>query len=62
MTAIKDIRTKRNLTQGQLADKIGQTQANVSRYENGERKLDLETAAKIAKALGCKVDDLVREQ
>ena len=62
MTAIKDIRTKRNLTQEQLADKIGKTQANVSRYENGERKLDLETAAKIAKALGCTVDDLVREQ
>lgn len=60
--SIKGWRKRKGITQQELAEIIGTTPASISRYENGERKLDLETAAKIAKALGCTVDDLVREQ
>lgn len=62
MTAIKDIRKRMNITQKQLADLAGINQTDVSRYENGERIPTLSVAIKIAKALNCTVDELVKEQ
>lgn len=59
MVAIKEIRQRLNLSQADLAARLGVSVPTVSRYETGERSPDLETAAKIAKALGCKVDDLI---
>jgi transcriptional regulator with XRE-family HTH domain len=38
--AIKQIRKKANLTQEELAVKMGKYQSYVSKYESGERKLD----------------------
>jgi UDP-N-acetylglucosamine 1-carboxyvinyltransferase len=60
--AIKEIRKSLKITQSELAKAIDTTQAAVSRYENGEANLTLVTAAKIAAALGCKVDDLIKEE
>lgn len=40
-TLLRQIRTDANLTQSQLAEKLGQTQSYVSKYENGEQRLDL---------------------
>ncbi len=40
-----------NLTQAQLAEKIGQTQSYVSKYENGEQRLDLTELEAICHAL-----------
>lgn len=62
MTAIRYIRKRLNMTQEQLSERTGISQANMSRYERGERKLTLENAAKIANALGCTVDELLKEQ
>ena len=62
MTAIRYIRKRLNMTQEQLSERTGISQANMSRYESGERKLTLENAAKIANALGCTVDELLKEQ
>ena len=62
MKGLKRIRKMRLITQKQLADAIGITQAMVSHYETGRRTPDLETAARIANALGCKVDDLIKEE
>lgn len=48
---LRQVRIDANLTQSQLAEKIGQTQSYVSKYENGEQRLDLielETVCKIA--------------
>jgi transcriptional regulator with XRE-family HTH domain len=50
------------MTQNDLAQLVDTTQAAISRYENGENSLTLETAARIANALGCKVDDLIKEE
>lgn len=59
MYTIRDMRKRLNMTQAELAHLVNTTQAAISRYENGENSLTLETAAKIANALNCKVDDLI---
>jgi len=56
---IRLIRVKKKMTQKTLAIKAGVERSMISRAERGERKPSLETAARIAKALGCKVDDLI---
>lgn len=62
MIAIKVIRRQKGMTQADLAEMLGVTPAAISRYESGERIPDIVTAAKIANALGCKVDDLIKEE
>jgi transcriptional regulator with XRE-family HTH domain len=47
------------LTQEELADKLGMTQAAISRIETGDRKPDVDDLIAIAKFFGCKVDDLI---
>lgn len=48
---LKDIRTKCNLSQDQLAKIAGVTRASISRYENGKRHIPIATAKKIATAI-----------
>jgi transcriptional regulator with XRE-family HTH domain len=38
---MRQMRMESKLTQAELADKLGQTQSYVSKYENGEQRLDL---------------------
>lgn len=45
-------RTEAGLTQRQLADRLGRPQSFVSKYERGERRLDIVELIEIAKALG----------
>ena len=59
MSALLEMRKRKNMTQSELASIIGADQPAISRYENGEHSMTLNTAYKIAKALGCKVDDLI---
>lgn len=42
----------RNMTQRELAEKSGLTEASVSRYFNGERTPNLKNAERMAKAVG----------
>lgn len=62
MTSIKDIRKRLNMTQKQLSVRTGISQENLSRYESGKRSPKIGTAFKIAKALGCTVDELIKKQ
>ena len=62
MKGLKNIRKLHHMTQNELAQMVGITQAMVSHYETGRCNPDLETAARIANALGCKVDDLIKEE
>ncbi|NOX97994.1 MAG: helix-turn-helix transcriptional regulator [Nitrospirae bacterium] len=48
---IKLARVEMDLTQTQLADKIGSTQKSISHYETGATSPSLETLVKIAKVL-----------
>ena len=56
---IKQIRLSKNLTQQQLAEKIGVMQKDISRWETGERNPKLDKLKLIAEALECKLDDLI---
>ncbi len=38
---LRQVRQEASLTQYQLAERIGQAQSYVSKYENGEQRLDL---------------------
>ena len=62
MTAIRYIRKRLNMTQEQLSERTGISQANMSRYESGKRSPKIGTAFKIAEALGCTVDELIKKQ
>ena len=55
---IKEIRVKNNVTQRELAEKLGLTLNTVSRYETGERRPRIDTVIKIAKALDVEPSDL----
>lgn len=47
-------RNAKNLSQIELSLKVGISQQALSKYESGERNPSVETAKKIAKALGFK--------
>lgn len=56
---LRQIRIDTNLTQSQLAEKIGQTQSYVSKYENGEQRLDLIELEAVCKAVGIPLTNFV---
>lgn len=56
---IRSLRMEQGLSQIELAEKIGITQAMLCYIERGSRKLSLDTAKKLADVLGCKVENLV---
>lgn len=57
-------RAAAGLSQRELARKLCQPQSFVSRYETGERRLDLIELVEVTNALGCDlrkiVDDVIR--
>lgn len=56
---LKKIRVNKNITQVELSDMTGITQQNISAYETGKNIPLLDSAAKIADALGVSLDELV---
>lgn len=56
---LKAARLAAGLTQGQLAEKVGCQQRDVSRWENGSREPLASTLKKLAQAIGCSMEDLV---
>ena len=61
MNKIKQIRERKNLTQVELAKELNMTQGIVSSWENGRYSPSIDTARKIAAALGCTMDELFGE-
>ena len=55
---IQELRIAKNLTQGELADKIDLAERNVSKIECGENFVRAQTLAKLAKALNVKIAEL----
>lgn len=51
-TLIRSARTRRGLTQAQLAARSGTSQPNISAYENGARDPSVETLRRILAAAG----------
>lgn len=56
---LKDLRKAHKFTQSQLADKLGITQANISRYEVGEQGPDFETLINLSEIFSVSLEDLV---
>lgn len=56
---LKAARQAAGLTQGELAEKVGVSQRDISRWENGHREPGVLTVKKMAQALGCSMDELV---
>lgn len=59
--AIRRHRKERELTQVQLAEKVGIDQANITRLERGKQGFDSETIFNIAQALDCTLTELFAE-
>lgn len=56
---LKKARTEKNISQSELAKKIGVHVTNISRYERGENKPTSEVLNKLANALGITSDYLM---
>ena len=50
------------MTQGQLAEAAGCRQKDISNWERGEHLPRIDTAYKIAVALGCTMEDLIDKE
>lgn len=59
MNRIKEIRERRGLSTAQLAALVGTSQPQITRLENGERKLTAEWMSRLAQALDCSPADLL---
>lgn len=58
MTAMKQIRISRNLTQKQVAELTGSNKGHYKHVESGRRMPSVDLALAISGALSCSVDDL----
>ena len=59
---LKEHRIRRNLTQQQLADKVGVTRQAISHYENDIRNINLDILVALAKILDVRIDDLITKE
>lgn len=57
---IKALRSARNYTQEQMADKIGVSRQKYARIENGTNSITLDILSKVAKILDVTVGDITR--
>lgn len=58
-SAFKQVRLDAKLTQAALAERLGQSQSYVSKYESGEQRLDLVEIEQICKAIDISLRDFV---
>jgi transcriptional regulator with XRE-family HTH domain len=57
---VKEIRTAKNMSQGDLAKILGVHPTYISGIERGVRNMALKNIEKLAKALGVKLDELIK--
>ena len=57
---LRQIRLEAGLRQVDLAERLGQPQSFVSKYESGERLLDLLEIRQICKAVGISLEKFIR--
>ncbi len=57
---LKRIRTKKGITQGDIVRSLGMPKSFVSSIENGRTNPTLATIAKLAKAIGVSVGELMK--
>lgn len=57
---LKKIRTKKNISQGDIARDLAVSRGFISTIENGKTNPTLSTISKLAKALGVSSDELLK--
>lgn len=57
---LRKARVEADLTQSQVADRLGQPQSYVSKYESGEQRLDLIELEAVCEAVGIPLDEFVK--
>ena len=57
---LREIRVEAGLRQVELAQRLGQPQSFVSKYESGERRLDLLQLRQICEAVGISLPEFVK--
>lgn len=57
---LKRIRTEKDISQGDIARELDVSRGYISTIENGKTNPTLSTIARIAKALGVTVDELLK--
>lgn len=62
MNRLKELRMKRNWTQGQLAKKMGVTRTAVVKWETGKAYPTTEKLIDLARIFKCRVDNLLRDK
>ena len=60
MNDLKRIRMQKNITQVELAEMLGISRTAVSMWETGEALPRAETLKRLAKILGCTIDELLK--
>lgn len=58
---LKEIRQKSGVTQVELAEKLGVPQSFVSKYESGERQLNILELRQICQFIGISFDNFVHQ-
>ncbi|HSI16542.1 MAG TPA: helix-turn-helix transcriptional regulator [Sphingomonas sp.] len=56
--SLKDERTRLGLTQAELAERVGVSRKTINTVENGVFVPSTTLALKLARALGCRVEDI----
>ncbi len=56
---LANLRKELNMSQAELAEKLGVSQQTISKYERGTREPDNETLAKLAEIFDCSIDYLL---
>lgn len=56
---LKELRRANNLTQSQLAEKIGCNQTAIGKYERGDLQPSIEMLCKLSDIFGCSIDYLL---
>ena len=58
---LKRIRQERGIRQVELAEKLGLPQSFVSKYESGDRRLDILELRQVCNAMGISLKEFIRE-
>lgn len=59
---IREFRENKSLTQDQMAEHLNTSRTVISRWETGFRRPDRRSLIKLAKLMGCTIDDLLEEE
>lgn len=60
-TLLRQLRENAGLRQQDVADRLGEPQSFVSKYESGERRLDLVELFAVCEVLGIKLSEFVAQ-